>query len=88
MSCLYVVKWFLHMYFEKMDRLDSYFKHRDTVKPVLRGHSKIDKIKVLKTNCSLVKIESIAACCLAACCNTFDLHLVMICLENKFLSSF
>ena len=45
-----------------------------TVKPVLRGHSKIDKTKVLKTNGSLMKVESIAECSLGAFCNTFDLH--------------
>ena len=32
------------------------------VKPVLSGHSKIDKTKVLKTNGSLIKVESIAEC--------------------------
>ena len=31
-----------------------------TVKPVLSGHSKIDKTKVLKTNGSLMKVKSIA----------------------------
>ena len=31
-----------------------------TVKPVLSSHSKIDKTKVLKTNGSLMKVESIA----------------------------
>ena len=36
---------------------------RDLVKPVLSGHSKIDKTKVLKTNDRLMKVES-----------TFDLH--------------
>ena len=35
-----------------------------TVKPVLSGHSKIDKTKVLKTNGSLMKVESIAECSL------------------------
>ena len=34
------------------------------VKPVLSGHSKIDKTKVLKTNGSLMKVESIAECSL------------------------
>ena len=33
-----------------------------TVKPVLSGHSKIDKTKILKTNGSLMKVESIAEC--------------------------
>ena len=36
----------------------------NTVKPVLGGHSKIDKTKVLKTNGSLMKVESIAECIL------------------------
>ena len=44
-----------------------------TVKPVLSGHS-IDKIKISKTNGSLMKVESIAECSLGAFCNTFDLH--------------
>ena len=33
-----------------------------TVKPVLSGYSKIDKRKMLMTNCSLMKVESIAEC--------------------------
>ena len=45
-----------------------------TVKPVLTGHSKIDKVKVLKANGSLMKVESIAECSFGAFCNTFDLH--------------
>ena len=45
-----------------------------TVKPVLSDHSKIDKTNVLKTNGSLMKVESIAECSLGAFCNTFDLH--------------
>ena len=45
-----------------------------TVNPVLSGHSKTDKIKVLKTYGSLMKVESIAECSLGAFCNTFDLH--------------
>ena len=40
----------------------------NTVKPVLSGHSKIDKTKVLKTDGSLVQVESIAEC------SSFDLH--------------
>ena len=32
------------------------------VKPVLSGHSKIDKTKTLMTNDSLMKVESIAEC--------------------------
>ena len=45
-----------------------------TGKPVLSSHSKIDKAKILKTNGSLMKVESIAECSLGAFCNTFDLH--------------
>ena len=45
-----------------------------TVNPVLSGHSKIDKTKVLKTNGSLMKVERITECSLGAFCNTFDLH--------------
>ena len=33
-----------------------------TVKPVLSGHSKIDKTKVLKTDGSLMQVESVAEC--------------------------
>ena len=32
------------------------------MKPALSGHSKIDKTKILKTNDSLMKVESIAEC--------------------------
>ena len=35
-----------------------------TVKPTLSSHSKIDKTKVLRTNGSLMKVESIAECSL------------------------
>ena len=45
-----------------------------TAKPVLSGHSKIDKSKVLKTNGISMKVESIAECSLGAFCNTFDQH--------------
>ena len=41
-----------------------------TVKPVLSGHSKIDKTKILMTKGSLMKVESIAECSLGAFCNT------------------
>ena len=54
----------------------------DIVKPVLSGHSKIDKTKVLKTNGSSMKVESIAECSFEALQillswsnhNTFHLH--------------
>ena len=48
--------------------MPSLFK---TVKPALSGHSKIDKTKALKTNGSLMKVESIAEC---SKCNTLDMH--------------
>ena len=56
-----------------------------TVKPVLSDHSKIDKTKILKTYGSLMKVESIAEC---SFCNTFDLHLAIIGLENQFFGIF
>ena len=50
-----------------------------TVKPALSGQLQIDKTKILMTNGSLMKVESIAECSLrsipfGAFCNTFDLH--------------
>ena len=45
-----------------------------TVNPVLSGHSKIDKTKILMRDGSLMKVESIAECSLGAFYNTFDLH--------------
>ena len=47
---------------------------QNTVKPVLSGHSKIDKTKILMTNGSLMKVESIECFPLGAFCNNFDLH--------------
>ena len=41
-----------------------------SVKPVLSGHSKIDKTKILMANDSLMKVASIAECSPW----TFDLH--------------
>ena len=43
-----------------------------TVKPDLSDHSEVDKAKILMTNGSLMKVESIAECSL----------------ENQFCSSF
>ena len=45
-----------------------------TGKPVLSSHSKGDKTKVLKTDGSLMKVESIAECSLRAFCNTLNLY--------------
>ena len=55
-------------------RGDASNEPHNTVKPVLSGHSKIDKTKVFKTNGSLMKVESIAECSQGAFCNTYDLH--------------
>ena len=46
----------------------------DKVGTVLSDHSKIDKTKVLKTDGSLMQVESIAECSLGAFCNIFDWH--------------
>ena len=35
----------------------------NTVRPVLSCHLKIDKTKIIMTNDSLMKVESIAECC-------------------------
>ena len=45
-----------------------------TVKPVLSGHSKIDKTKMLMTNGNLMKVKVLQNAPLGAFCNTFDLH--------------
>ena len=57
-----------------LQRISAEGKVNATVKPVLSGHSKIEKRMVLKTNVSLMKVESIAECSKRAFCNTFDLH--------------
>ena len=56
-----------------------------TMKPVLSGHSKIDKTKVVKPCSSLMQVKSIAECSTGAFCNAFDLHLAIIGLENFFV---
>ena len=68
--------------------LESYLEVLITVKPVLYSHSKIDKTKVLKPCGSLMQVKSTAECSMGAFCNTFDLHLVIIGLENLFLVFF
>ena len=40
----------------------QYLLYISTVKPVLSGHSKQDKTKMLMTNSSLMDVESIAEC--------------------------
>ena len=59
---------------EKQNSKRFVMKCYNTVKPVLSGHSKTDKTKVLKTNGSLMNVESIAECFLGAFCNSFGLH--------------
>ena len=44
------------------------------LKHVLSVRSKLDKTRMLMTNVSLMKVESIAECSLGAFCNTFDLR--------------
>ena len=52
--------------------MHSYF--RTTVKPVLSGHSKIEKTKFLMTNGSTMQLESIAECSPWSILQYFDLH--------------
>ena len=57
-------------------------------KSCLKQPLKNRKNKGLKTNGSLMKVESVAECSLGAFCNTFDLHKAIIGLENQFWSFF
>ena len=59
---------------------------QNTAIPVLSNHSKINQAKILMTNDSLMKVESIAECSLGAFCNTFDLRQAIIGLETQFWS--
>ena len=68
-------------------RYFSYGVECDIVKPALSGQSNIDKTKLLKTNGSLMKVESIAECSHGAFCKTFDLRQAKIGIENQFWSS-
>ena len=45
-----------------------------TVKPVLRGHAKMEKTKILMTNGSLMKVKVLQNAPIGAFCNTFNLH--------------
>ena len=51
----------------------------NTVKPVLSGHSKIDKTKIAMTNGSLMKGESIAECPLK------HSAILLTCIKQKFV---
>ena len=57
------------------DLIDNYVTlYCSTVKPVLSGHSKIDKTKILLTNGSSMRVESIAECSPWSILQYFDLH--------------
>ena len=56
-----------------------------TVKPDLGRHSIIDKTKAIKPFGILMLVKSTAECSMGVFCITFDLHKVMISLENLFL---
>ena len=76
-------------YLYQMENSAKFQKSTDlamyTVKPVLSGHSKIDKTKILMTNGSLMKVEVLQNAPLGgAFCSIFDLHLAIIGLENQF----
>ena len=66
-------------------RLKIVYSDLYTVKPVLSGNPKVDKTKILVTNGSLMKVESIAKCFERAFCNTLCLHLAILGIENQFL---
>ena len=53
-------------------------------KTCLKRLLKIDKTKVLKTNGSLMNVESMAECSKRAFCNTFDLHsaILLTCIKR------
>ena len=57
-------------------------------KNCLKRSLKNRQTKVIKINGSLIKVKSIAECSLGAFCNTFYLHLAIICLETNNLASF
>ena len=63
-----------------------YVTPRTTAKPVLSSHSKIDKTRILMTNGSLMKVESIGECSPWNILNAFDLHQAIIDLENQIWS--
>ena len=50
------------------------YNNKITVKPVLSGHSKIDKTKILMTNGSLMKVKSISEYSPWSILQYFDLH--------------
>ena len=50
------------------------FKCTKYSKTCVKRPLKKDKTKILMTNGSLMKVESIAECSIVAFCNAFDLH--------------
>ena len=72
-----------------LDRLSPADKeYKNYSKTCLKRPLKNRQTKVLKTNGSVMKVEKFAECSLGAFCNTFDLHLGIIGLENQFWYSF
>ena len=57
-------------------------------KTCLKQSLKIDKTKVLMENDSILKVEVLQNDPLGAFCNTFDLHLAIIVVENQCFCSF
>ena len=57
-----------------MARDGVHINFRHTGKPVLSGHSKIDKTKVFKPCGSSMQFKSTAECSSGVFCYTFDLH--------------
>ena len=55
---------FIYMWFTERVHRAFAGQTSTTEKPVLSGHSKIDKTKILMTNGSLMKVERIAECSL------------------------
>ena len=55
---------YVYVYVELWSTIDGFqtLILQVTVKPVLSAHSKKDKTKILKTNGSLMKVESTAEC--------------------------
>ena len=52
-------------------------------KTCVNGHSKIDKTKIFMTNVASRRSRVLQNAPLGAFCNTFDLHLAIISLENQ-----
>ena len=64
--------------------IHPFYIERIFSKTRLKQQLKIDKTKILMTNGSLMKVESIAECSLWSILQYFDLHLAIIGLETQF----